>query len=104
MKWLCFGAALALGLGTAGVPALAKAYKCKVDVSGKRYSIRIKNGTIRAAGGGFPAKVVPGKGISVEAYDEQFTLYPGGKLQGDNGGSMGKHTCDMDAALAAMKK
>lgn len=102
MKRLMVVAAVLVGLG--GTPAVAKAYKCKVDVSGKTYSIRIKKGTIRAAGGAFPAKVVPGKGISVQAYDEQFTMFPNGKLAGDNGGSMGKHTCDMDAALKAMKK
>lgn len=83
--------------------AEAKGYRCKADVSGNTWSLRIAKGRVQAAGDNHRAKVLKNGSIEVIAYGEAWRMAPGGRVTGRQGGSMGKHTCDMAKAVAALK-
>lgn len=99
-------APIAVGLTVSLLPdtASSKPLRCKADLSGTRYSIKISKGRISAAGGTFRARVVDGNSIEFDAYGEDFIMKEGGAIVGRQAGTAGNHNCDMAAAIKAMKK
>ncbi|MEM7441221.1 MAG: hypothetical protein AAF393_16635 [Pseudomonadota bacterium] len=84
--------------GLFSTPALAKSYKCKVQVGGTQWTVNFSKSNVSAAGGSFKGKQVGPKALRVTAYGEVWTMHPKGKIVGRQGG---KHRCDMGKVISA---
>ncbi len=95
---------LAFGAFSSAPAHAAGAYKCKGGTSFGQMTFSFKKGRVRGGGFSLQSEVQSDGSIRLSYQGESALLGNDGVVRGRGGAKTGKHTCDMNAARAALKK